>query len=389
MQLDEQLSLWLDDPLSGCENHDYLTRQLITYIGNKRALLPQIGMAVERVKRRLGRRKLRVFDVFSGSGVVSRFMKAHASSLVVNDLEDYAAVVSRCFLRNRSTVDLAAVGAIVKDFNARVLRELFPRGFIEEMYAPRDESRIEARDRVFYTKENARRLDNYRRMIASAPGDVQELLLGPLLGRASVHANTAGVFKGFYKNRRTGIGQFGGSGLDALLRIRGTIALEPPVLSDYECEVEVIQDDANAAADRVSTVDLAYIDPPYNQHPYGSNYFMLNLLARYERPAQVSRVSGIPHDWRRSGYNVRSRSLPLLRDLLGKLDARFLLVSFNSEGFIVPGEMRALLEEFGTVEVYETRYNAFRGSRSFANRSIHVTEHLFLVERRQSSGRTT
>ncbi len=384
MQLDEQLSLSFDDPdQSGQphENPDYLTRQLITYIGNKRTLLPQIGDAVERVKRRLGRRTLRVFDVFSGSGVVSRFMKAHASSLVANDLEEYAAVVSRCFLRNRSSVDLAAVREIVADLNARVLREPLPRGFIEEMYAPRDESRITVGDRVFYTKENARRLDNYRRMIASVPHDLQELLLGPLLGRASVHANTAGVFKGFYKNRRTGVGQYGGSGLDALLRIRGTITLEAPVLSACECEVEVIQDDANVAAERVPAVDLAYIDPPYNQHPYGSNYFMLNLLARYDRPRRVSRVSGIPHDWRRSGYNVRSRSLPLLRDLLGKLDARFVLVSFNSEGFIAPAGMRSLLEGFGRVDVHETRYNAFRGSRSFANRPVHVTEHLFLVER--------
>ena len=35
----------------------------------------------------------------------------------------------------------------------------------------------------------------------------------------------------------------------------------------------------------------------------------------------------------------------------------------------------------GSVEVLETRYNAFRGSRNFANRSIHVTEQLFLVQR--------
>ena len=31
-------------------------------------------------------------------------------------------------------------------------------------------------------------------------------------------------------------------------------------------------------------LDLAYFDPPYNQHPYGSNYFMLNLLVHYRRP---------------------------------------------------------------------------------------------------------
>ena len=364
------------------EDPDYLSRQVITYIGNKRALLGQIGQVIEGVKGRLGKERLRVFDVFSGSGIVSRYLKAHASTLISNDIEDYAAVVGRCYLRNRSTVDLRAITEMVDEMNRRVEDESLPRGFIEELYAPRDEGQIRREDRVFYTRDNARRLDSYRQMIDTAPEDMRELLLGPLLSRASVHSNTAGVFKGFYKNRETKIGQFGGTGSDALVRIKGKIVLEPPVLSRYECDYEVLQEDANSAARRVGDLDLAYIDPPYNQHPYGSNYFMLNLLVKYERPERISRVSGIPEGWRRSGYNVRARSLPLMRDLLHALDARFLLVSFNNEGFIATEEMLDLLREIGRVEVMETPYNAFRGSRNFNNRPIHVTEQLFLVERK-------
>jgi len=190
------------------------------------------------------------------------------------------------------------------------------------------------------------------------------------------------VFKGFYKNRRTQAGQFGGSGSDALGRILGTIVLDVPVLSRFECEIEVFKRDANALARELGDLDVAYLDPPYNQHPYGSNYFMLNLIANYRRPAEVSAVAGIPTDWQRSGYNVRSRSLPLLCDLAETIDSRFLLVSFNDEGFIAPAEMRAMLERLGTVDVIETQYNAFRGSRNFDRRSIHVTEQLFLVEKR-------
>lgn len=375
-----QMSLWGDSPIA--EDPDYLSRQLITCIGNKRALLRHIAVALERVKQRLGKNRLQVVDLFSGSGVVSRYMKAHASLLVSNDIEDYAAVISRCYLRNRSTVDFPTLSEIVSELNARVATEPFPPGFIEEMYAPRDESNITREDRVFYTRENARRIDNYRRLIDQVPLEVRDLLLGPLLSEASVHVNTAGVFKGFYKNRHTGVGQFGGSGSDALTRILGRIMLEVPVLSLFECDYKVFQEDANTLARRLKGLDLAYIDPPYNQHPYGSNYFMLNLIVRYQRPTHISRVSGIPTDWRRSGYNVRSRALPLLKDLLHNIDAPFLLVSFNNEGFIPPEEMRLLLDGLGKVEVIELPYNAFRGSRNFNNRSIHVTEYLFLVERR-------
>lgn len=373
-----QLSLWGDKPIA--EDPDYLSKQLITYIGNKRALLGHIGVAIERVKQRLGKDRLRVADLFSGSGVISRYMKAHASLLISNDIEDYAAVISRCYLRNRSTVDFPMLSEVISELNARVT-EPFPPGFIEEMYAPRDESNITREDRVFYTRENARRIDNYRRLIDQVPLEMRDLLLGPLLSEASVHANTAGVFKGFYKNRHTGVGQFGGSGSDALTRILGCIMLEVPVLSLFECDYEVFQEDANTLARRLKGLDLAYIDPPYNQHPYGSNYFMLNLIVHYQRPTHISRVSGIPTNWQRSGYNVRNRALPLLKDLLDKIDAPFLLVSFNNEGFIPPEKMRLMLDELGRVEVIELPYNAFRGSRNFNNRSIHVTEYLFLVER--------
>ncbi|RJP41165.1 MAG: DNA modification methylase [Phycisphaerales bacterium] len=364
------------------EAPDYLSRQLLTYIGNKRALLGHIGRAVDRVKRRLDKRRIRVFDAFSGSGVVSRFLKAHASLLISNDLEDYAAVTARCYLRNRSTIDLPALSRMVADFNARILTESMAPGFIEELYAPRDENNITYEDRVFFTKDNARRLDGYRRLIDTAPSDVRELLLGPLLSEASIHANTAGVFKGFYKNRKTGVGQFGGSGSDALFRIRGGIRLDVPVLSNFECEYQVYQENANALALKLGALDLAYIDPPYNQHPYGSNYFMLNLLVHYERPRHVSRVSGIPTNWRRSGYNVRARSLPLLSQLLEGIDAPFLLISFNNEGFVSRAQLRSLLDTLGSVETIDVSYNAFRGSRNFNNRPIHVTEQLFLVERR-------
>ena len=206
--------------------------------------------------------------------------------------------------------------------------------------------------------------------------------MGPLLSEASVHANTAGVFKGYYKDRRTGIGRFGGSGSDALSRIRGRIVLSAPVLSDFECECVVTREDANSIAPRLRDLDLAYLDPPYNQHPYGSNYFMLNLLLSYERPERISRVSGIPQDWQRSGYNVRAKALPLFERLLESLDASFVLVSFNDEGFIPAETMHSTLSRFGAVETFTTRYNAFRGSRSFRNRSVHVNEHLFLVEKR-------
>jgi adenine-specific DNA-methyltransferase len=364
------------------EDPRFLTEQLLTYLGNKRALLAPIEHAVERVKRRLKKPSLVILDAFSGSGVVSRLFKRHARTLFSNDLEDYAAVVGRCYLANRSQVPMKSLARFIERMNAVVETEPGSGGIIEQYYSPVDERKITSTDRVFYTRRNARRIDQYRRMIDDAPEDWRTLLLGPLLSEASIHANTAGVFKGFYKDRKTGIGRFGGTNGDALSRITSDITLKLPILSRFECDVRVTQCDANHLVRDLGRLDLAYFDPPYNQHPYGSNYFMLNLIVHNQPPHGVSKVSGIPSNWRRSAYNQRARSLAVFRDLMHSVDASFVLVSFNDEGFIKPEQMIELLNEVGPVTACAIPYHTFRGCRNLRQRKTHVIEHLYLVERR-------
>ena len=279
------------------ENPEFLQSQLITYIGNKRALLDFIGSGVCKVQTRLGKSKLTCLDV--------------------------------------------------------------ARQLIEKEVSP----------------------------------ELRDYFIAPLLSEASIHANTAGIFKGFYKNSKTGTGQFGGNGRNALSRIRGKIVLPFPVFSEFNCKSRVFSQDANSLVldealyskefTRDGVFDLAYFDPPYNQHPYGSNYFMLNLIADYQRPDEekISRVSGIPKDWNRSDYNKKRKTSQVFLDLAKNVRARYVLVSFNSDGFIQKDEMIELLSECGKVEVLEAEYNTFRGSRNLNGREIHVKEYLFLVEK--------
>lgn len=377
MSLDQE-PLPLDDFKR--ENPAYLTDQLLTYIGNKRSLLSLIDSAASQVQERLGR-KMTVLDAFAGSGVVSRLMKARAKVIISNDLESYARVMAECYLTNQTDVDISEVRLRIDDINRNVDSGYSVDGFIEQLYAPVNDNDIQPGERVFYTRDNARRLDAYATLIHQVDDQLKPFLLAPLLSQASVHANTSGVFKGFYKDKETGIGRFGGSAQDALLRILGTIRLTAPVLSEYEAEKRILQVDANELPRHVGPVDVAYLDPPYNQHPYGSNYFMLNLLTDYRRPNEISKVSGIPVNWNRSRYNVRKDSPTLMRDLVSSLDAKFLIVSFNDEGYIHPAEMADILGSVGKVSEFQAKYNTFRGSRNLRNRSAHVTEHLFLVEK--------
>lgn len=381
------------------ENTQYLTEQLITYIGNKRSLLPFIKQGVEIVQKELNKEFLHCFDVFSGSGIVSRFLKSYASSITTNDLETYAKIISSCYLSNKSSINFDELEKIHSELVKSTTNEISTcelnnscPGFVSELYAPKDEDNVQFGERCFYTPYNAKYIDIIRQKITDeVPVELQKFFIAPLLSEVSVHANTAGIFKGFYKNSRTGKGQFGGNGKNALERIKGKIELPLPIFSNFECPSYIFQEDANTLIlDEMlynhlpeKEFDLAYIDPPYNQHPYGSNYFMLNLIANYQRPdcEKISRVSGIPKDWNRSSFNRKRDAAESFTNLVSSLRAKYLMVSFNSEGYISKNEMINILEKVGTVTVLDISYNAFKGSRNLKNRDIYVSEYLFIVKK--------
>lgn len=371
-------------PLNGQKasvDKQYLADDLLTYIGNKRSLLSFISLGIEQVKSRLGIERLSCLDLFSGSGVVSRLMKAHAEYLVSNDFEDYAEVVNRCYLSNRSSFDELGYQEAREGLFHRI-RTDWRRGFIAETYAPMNDNDIQLGERVFYTRRNAEFIDTARQHMDAIDEALKTFFLAPLIVRASIHNNTGGVFKGFYKNKE-GVGAFGGEGEHALKRIKGNIEVPEPILSDVECEVRVTKCDATSFASQVGGYyDIVYMDPPYNQHPYGSNYFMLNLILNYERPHQISKVSGIPTDWKRSPFNKPQQCGEAFFRILDDLDASFVLISYNSEGFLKKDQFIWELERRGNLQYFETSYNTYRACRNLSSRSQYVKEYLFLLEKR-------
>ena len=362
------------------ENEDFLSEQIITYLGNKRSLLPFIDTAVAYVKQRLNQKKLRCADLFSGSGIVARYFKQHASTLYVNDLEQYSQIINQCYLTNQSDIDINLLQDELSQIHQQIEATWSPE-FITELYAPKNDERIKLGERVFFSRRNAIYLDTTRKILETHTPHHKHLFLAPLLYEASVHNNTSGVFKGFYKNK-AGIGCFGGEGKNALRRILGEITLKLPLFSNFDCDVNINRMDVNQLVHHLPELDLTYLDPPYNQHPYGANYFMLNLLVNYQRPEKISSVSGIPIDWNRSQYNKRPLAKDALFDLISSCPSRFVLISYNSEGFISYEDFYTFLNTLGTLRIFEKEYNTFRGCRNLHARDLHVSEFLFLLERK-------
>ena len=203
------------------ESKVYLTEQIITYIGNKRALLSPIEEEVKTIRAKIGRQKLRCADLFSGSGIVSRMLKQYSETLIANDRENYSFIINDCYLSNKSSYPQAKCDFLREKIIELCRNERRP-GIIAEHYAPQDDNSIRAGERVFYTHENAVLIDTYRALIDKwvTEEGLKKFFLAPLITEASIHVNTSGVFKGFYKDKRTGIGCFGASGKNALTRAR-------------------------------------------------------------------------------------------------------------------------------------------------------------------------
>ena len=364
------------------ENNDFLTTQIITYIGNKRSLIGNIEKEVEEIENKIGKKELVCADLFSGSGIVARMLKKHSSKLIVNDLENYSSLINSCYLINKNNYPAEVCTELRNEIENRCVKEKY-HGIISENYAPQDDNNILRGERVFYTHENAVLIDTYRKLIDDVVKDekLKKFFLAPLVTEASIHVNTSGVFKGFYKDKNTGIGCFGATGKNALTRIFGKIELKEPVLSNFNSDLEIYQKDTVELSKELKNLDIAYLDPPYNQHPYGSNYFMLNLIIKNKLDVEVSKVSGITQDWNRSAFNKHYSALESLEKIIANLSSKYTIISYNSEGFITFTEMSEMLKKYGKVKTVEITYNTFRGSRNLRNRDTYVSEYLFVLEK--------
>lgn len=361
------------------ESKEFLTEQIITYLGNKRTLLPFIENEIQTIQKELEKEKLVTVDLFSGSGIVARLLKQYSETLITNDLEKYNSIINKCYLTNKDDFNEKKYKHYYEILQER-LKNLHP-GLITKLYAPANDNDIQIGERVFYTHENAMIIDTIRNFIDEVEEDMKIYFLAPLIYEASVHTNTSGIFKGFYKDSKTGIGKFGGNGENSLSRIKGKVVLPKPIFSEYSCKTKIHQENANDLVKKLKNLDVVYIDPPYNQHPYGSNYFMLNLVIDNIEPKKISEISGIPDNWNRSDYNKTKKVHNAFEDLIKNIDSKYVIISYNSEGFVSFNEMIDILKKYGQVKTVEIKYNTFKGSRNLKDREIYVNEYLFILKK--------
>jgi len=331
---------------------------VIKYLGSKRVLIPRILEAIERFDG-VGT----VLDVFSGTSRVAHALKARGYRVHANDHNAYAATLATAYVQADRRRWLEPARRLIAELDALPGAP----GWFTETFCERSR---------YLRPENGARVDAIRERIAALglTPELEAVALVSLMEAADRVDSTVGVQMAYLKRWAP--------------RSFQPLRLRVPELVDGEGSASCLE--AHEAAARFPA-DLAYLDPPYNQHSYLGNYHVWESLVRWDKPDVYGvAMKRLDVRERSSPFNRKGMIAGALRAVLDAVRARHLVVSFSDEGYLSVEAVRAMLAERGSVTVAELPHRRYIGSRigiynpqgekvgvpgPSANR-----EHLFIVE---------
>jgi adenine-specific DNA-methyltransferase len=356
----------------------------MNYIGSKYSLLPFLeknilGFAGPQTERIL-------FDIFAGTGAVGQHFKRLGFRIVANDIQYYSYCLNRAYVGiNREpgfagiTSDLPRpAGRLLYDSIDVVLDYLNRlegvEGFVYRSYCPGGTAGTEF-PRQYYTDENGKRCDAIRLQVErwrkneQISEDEYFYLLASLIEAVDKVANTASVYGAFLKHIKRSARK--------PLRLRRL-----QVVPSRE-QHQVYNRDGDSLVSGISC-DILYVDPPYNQRQYCTNYHVLETIARYDSP-DLYGVTGLrEYEDQKSDFCYADTAVGTLESLIQRTQARFVFLSYNSEGLMPEDEIITAMERYGRVELRKQEYRRFRADIDRENRKYKadkVVEYLFCLEK--------
>lgn len=352
----------------------YLTNNIITYIGNKRKLLVEISDIVDDIVDK-NPTFSSCLDAFSGSGVVSRLLRLKGFTVYSNDLEDYTLPINRSFLTLSNDP--------LTDTDYQLLNSISSTTapYFSKHYAPQNTNSPDLiNERLFYSRENAVFIDGVLETIQSWPQNKKDAVFASLLYGMSKNINTSGVMKGFYN----GFGGPKGQNLGRILaqiKINSINYIDKPIGSVFQSKAEELYLKTNCPS-----VDIAYLDPPYNGHQYSSNYHLLNSAVKYDfynpgHPTEKKSKVGIRKDHNRSNFCYKDRAKESFEFLFNSLQSKYLIISYNNEGLLSINEIKDLLNfRSSEISVLSKNYKKFAGGYGgYENTTNNKVQEFFIV----------
>ena len=337
------------------------------YIGSKINLLKNIENCIS---QNIHTKQNSFCDIFSGTGVVARYFKPQYE-IISNDALFFSYVLQKAYVENNEIPTFDKLQKEIKDpfffFFNTVLSETDEK-FISENYSPVGENK-----RMYFTEENARRIDFIRTTIEywKTEKKLTEVeyyyLLASLIEAVPSVSNITGTYGAYLKkwDKR---------------------AFKKLELSRYEIENNGKKNYAYNEdvfdLERHISGDILYIDPPYNSRQYAPNYHVLETIARYDNPL-LSGVTGMrPYENQKSVFCSKNEVNDAFEQLIKNADFSHIVMSYSSAGLMKADFIEKILKNNGISSTFTLQKIPYRKYKSKIYNESGVCEYLFYIQKK-------
>lgn len=332
------------------------------FIGSKERLLDFIYSVAVKNKINNGV----VCDIFAGTGAVGKLFKQKGFDIISNDNLFFSYVLQHVYIQMNDYPDfhlLHPKGNSNYEKCHNIIQYLNSlegiKDFTYHEYSPGGKS-----GRMYFTEKNAGSIDAIRLKIENWKRegiinlDEYLFLVCSLVEAVPFISNITGVYGAFLKSWDR--------------RALKDIKLHVPIItvsSNNNCLS--YNEDANQLIKNISC-NMLYLDPPYNERQYITNYHILETIARWDYPEVYGKTGLRPYNGQKSEYCYRDKAIKAFEELVKSADTNHIILSYNAEGIMPKKDIMDILLSIGNVKVYSLDYRRYRSDSDSEKRRYKV-----------------
>ncbi len=299
-------------------------------------------------------------DLFAGTGSVGRTFKPIVKQVIANDVEFYSYVLNRNYIGNHQS--------FIYDKHLNYLNNLKEsEGFIFHNYCENGDE-----GRLYFSAENGKKIDAIRQQIeiwkntSEITEDEYYFLLASLIESADKVANTASVYGAYLKKIKKSA--------------QKEMILKPALFTLNSNKHEVFNTDSNTLIKKIKG-DILYLDPPYNERQYGSNYHLLNTIAKYDL-FEPQGKTGL-RTYYRSSYCKKNDVKNSFEELIKNANFKYIFLSYNNEGLMAEEEVQRMMSFYGKYSLKTTNYQRFKADKTESrnHKATSTVEYLHILKK--------
>lgn len=341
----------------------------MNYIGSKYTILDFITQSILQTLFDSGEirqpNQMIFGDLMSGTGVIGARFKELGYNVISNDIQYYGYVLAKHYIENGDIPDIDRRNQLIEMLNAAESAE----GFIYNNYSYEGTEGQQFR-RMYFSADNAKKCDGIRTEIENLRnvGRITDgeyfFLLASLINSIDKYANTASVYGAFLKTMKK----------TALKPLR----LSPVASVENRINGRVYNCNVNALIRQVKG-DILYLDPPYNQRQYCTNYHLLETIALYDNPVIYGKTGLREYSAKKSDFCIKSKAANALADVIENAQFKYIFLSYNNEGLLSYETIENILKEYGNVNVFIKEHKRFKADNTRNVKATCTNEYLFCL----------